>query len=1290
MFDDYVFLGKAEGEQILLKGEALTAIRSIICRSIPKELNNKAALYAHFATFGQVTRIIPLPSKDTAYIHFSAHEEAAKAKKKGSVISAKYPPVKIMYSLTKRDKERFDVEASTSLPATGGRPLVDYRNSIFSTDPQKEDEGPKTGVDSGGVFDDHQMMVGDDVNKLREVLSRSAHSPKEKFFILDTRDRIIRLCRVKEMELSKAVALKGTCLDMCPEKERYLRIDRKRVSPFEHPPPWVSRGGETDERCMVKEYSRSSADQEEPLPHELRPPPILSLTMDYLLANFMDQFNPDNLGDWYFFLWDRTRSIRKDITQQQLCDLTSVGVMEKCVRFHIYASMALSGQDMFVFDPKINNENLTKSLKTLKDMYSELHLKGILCAREPEFRGYDILLNLHQGDIFRQIQELTESLRSTGEVKFAISIALAFTSRNYVRFFKLVAKASYMNACILLRYFNQVRSHALRTVVRAFCPGSKGQVQLPVEDIRTWLGFGSHEETQEFCESHGLCSDDHHVLLDRSLFEIPAALQFSRHSLDLIHEKLDSSSIAKVVNGGEMPKNPLEWLKIHTSFGADGKLVQDALSSIHISSSAVSHQVSFTYSHSVSMHPSHPITPPHPVSPPRPVPINPSHSVTSPHLVSFNSSHPVNPPHLVSFNPSHPVIPPHFPNHAPPFGVCGATTNQWERKEDTPKPSVTMSTKISSELAKFEVFNSFFPSSLESIIKEVAEEVLMEVHSALTIAIACFDELAEEAVLYSVRVGVEELLQESSASQQLTEELLQETLFLETYLLSGFILMTETSIRAKSRVMGERAVKKRFWQRWRERTAKRRSCTLAFPSHPSLDTLMDQSSAWHSISPCQSQSSATMSSSWTRILDAQMVAAEIERELSKRAFDMQALLRASGRCESSPWKLLLSFYPSQSMARDWISHKMPHPHLVIIPLVRFTVSVLVKLTISCSILLFQASGPHSFVMVESVVCGEGSEGTGIGASAWLWILEGCLSEEEVRECQRHLETVLTCGDIPIPIPILLFLFPSSSNDSRVLVSQFPFQQMVEKGLISVFCVAPIYHHLDSLQASLQVKDHLIWLISSSPCTIQSLGIMRFSLNQFIETLLSAFFSALSSSPANVMSEMLSQKYNEYLERVKQAVESSTKSLLHLSWPIPELCDSASPWKHPNYTCLLNQVLDGLKVKEKWAGECEGTEAFMEGVWQGLESTQITKDNSIDCIAILEEDFLALMSDILRRPFVHSMDSDSDETVAKRKDDRERHQDWRCDWRHQDLLQDIRNECESSLQFELYLNSLLEK
>lgn len=67
---------------------------------------------------------------------------------------------------------------------------------------------------------------------------------------------------------------------------------------------------QVDHFATIKEYSRSSADQEEPLPHELRPLPVLSMTMDYLVTQVMDQ-GEGNYRDWYDFVWNRTRGIRK-------------------------------------------------------------------------------------------------------------------------------------------------------------------------------------------------------------------------------------------------------------------------------------------------------------------------------------------------------------------------------------------------------------------------------------------------------------------------------------------------------------------------------------------------------------------------------------------------------------------------------------------------------------------------------------------------------------------------------------------------------------------------------------------------------------------------------------------------------------------------------------------------------------------------------------------------------------------------------------------------------------------
>jgi len=57
------------------------------------------------------------------------------------------------------------------------------------------------------------------------------------------------------------------------------------------------------------------------------------------------------------------------------------------------------------FDQKINDENLTKCLQTLKHMYYDLSVKDIYCENEAEFRAYDILLHLNGGDILRSLSE---------------------------------------------------------------------------------------------------------------------------------------------------------------------------------------------------------------------------------------------------------------------------------------------------------------------------------------------------------------------------------------------------------------------------------------------------------------------------------------------------------------------------------------------------------------------------------------------------------------------------------------------------------------------------------------------------------------------------------------------------------------------------------------------------------------------------------------------------------------------------------------------------------------------
>lgn len=91
----------------------------------------------------------------------------------------------------------------------------------------------------------------------------------------------------------------------------------------------------------------------------------------------------------------------QDITQQHLCDPITVSLIEKCTRFHIHCAHHLCQEPMMSFDTKINNENMTKCLQSLKEMYQDLATKGVYCPNEAEFRQYNVLVKLNDGDILR-------------------------------------------------------------------------------------------------------------------------------------------------------------------------------------------------------------------------------------------------------------------------------------------------------------------------------------------------------------------------------------------------------------------------------------------------------------------------------------------------------------------------------------------------------------------------------------------------------------------------------------------------------------------------------------------------------------------------------------------------------------------------------------------------------------------------------------------------------------------------------------------------------------------------
>uniref|UniRef100_A0A8B9VHT0 Germinal-center associated nuclear protein n=1 Tax=Anas zonorhyncha TaxID=75864 RepID=A0A8B9VHT0_9AVES len=549
----------------LAPGE-LTAIQ---CKNIPDYLNDRTVLEKHFGQFVKVRRVMTRRNKKMAILHFFDHASAALAKKKAKELhkdivtfwqKKKTSPAKREFSSKEKkageDEGRQNSEEQNYQHSPLRKPLI--RSSASAVMSGKSSPAKKPGLRKALQFEadlfdsssEGQNSEATSLSSLSNLIGLVAETSEERYRLLDQRDKIMRQARIKRTDLGKAKTVIGTCPDMCPEKERYMRETRNQLSSFE----LLLGSDKVDHAAAIKEYSRSSADQEEPLPHELRPSEVLSMTMDYLVTNIMDQ-GEGNYREWYDFVWNRTRGIRKDITQQHLCNPLMVSLIEKCARFHIHCAHHLCEEPMSSFDAKINNENMTKCLQSLKEMYHDLANKGIYCKSEAEFRGYNVLLNLNKGDILREVQQFHPEVRNSPEVRFAVQAFAALNSNNFVRFFKLVQAASYLNACLLHCYFNQIRKDALKSLNIAYTVSTQRCTVFPLDHLVRMLLFKDCEEATDFISYYGLSvSDGAYVELNRSAFLEPDGLPKPRKSL-FVSQKL-TVSVGEVVNGGPLPSVP--------------------------------------------------------------------------------------------------------------------------------------------------------------------------------------------------------------------------------------------------------------------------------------------------------------------------------------------------------------------------------------------------------------------------------------------------------------------------------------------------------------------------------------------------------------------------------------------------------------------------------------------------------------------------------------------------------------------------------------------------------------
>ncbi|XP_043081137.1 SAC3 domain-containing protein 1 [Puntigrus tetrazona] len=249
----------------------------------------------------------------------------------------------------------------------------------------------------------------------------------------------------------------GTCMTMCPAHEICQREAQNRLHRFE-----TAAGTERDRlpradvSRAVKEYSRPAAGKDSTRASDLRPPSVLLKTARYLVDDVAASSSFQPWTEVYAFVFDRLRSVRQDMIIQRVSGPDCVAVLEKSVRFLLYASYRLCGQQLQHFDPRINDTHLQECLSWLLESYRDGKHQ-----HQEEFQALSLLYNLSSSQAIQHVLELPERIRSSPSVQLALALSRAHTERNPVRLLRLAQRLDFIQVCAVHRHLLPCRRDLL-------------------------------------------------------------------------------------------------------------------------------------------------------------------------------------------------------------------------------------------------------------------------------------------------------------------------------------------------------------------------------------------------------------------------------------------------------------------------------------------------------------------------------------------------------------------------------------------------------------------------------------------------------------------------------------------------------------------------------------------------------------------------------------------------------------------------------------------------------------
>ncbi|KAI0086876.1 hypothetical protein BDY19DRAFT_908043 [Irpex rosettiformis] len=179
--------------------------------------------------------------------------------------------------------------------------------------------------------------------------------------------------------LEDAITMVGTCVDMCPRFERYQRERQHQLDRWE----LIPGTKRVDHKRAVKRYQRAAGDRV--IPSDLRPPPILKKTLDYLFHTLLPSAPFPATA---FFIRDRSRAVRNDFTIQYETGPLAVECHERCARFHAVSMHLMVGR--VDFDLSMEVVGLKNTLQSLKEFYDDRQ-GDFPMPHELELRIYHLL-----------------------------------------------------------------------------------------------------------------------------------------------------------------------------------------------------------------------------------------------------------------------------------------------------------------------------------------------------------------------------------------------------------------------------------------------------------------------------------------------------------------------------------------------------------------------------------------------------------------------------------------------------------------------------------------------------------------------------------------------------------------------------------------------------------------------------------------------------------------------------------------------------------------------------------